>query len=151
MKEAKCHVMKTKTYTTFMEAITTEIALMKDHVRLPLLQAIQCGYFNPTMYKEDTQGTVHVAIGKCDQCGDYWVMNTVHFDDDDNPGLYMDFVYTETLANTKALLKKAKNTFEISNSQYSTFAFDNYRRINVFLKTPYTDKKEGEYYVLESR
>jgi hypothetical protein len=77
-------------------------------------------------------------------------MNTVHFDDDDNPGLYMDFVYTETLANTKALLKKAKNTFEISNSQYSTFAFDNYRRIKVILKTPYTDKKEGEYYVLES-
>ena len=149
MKQAKCHVMQVKTYKAFMEAITQDIALVKDHLKVPLLEAIRIGYFQPTMYKPDAEGTVHVAIGKCDQCGDYWVMNTVYFDDEDNPGLYMDFVYTETLENAEKLIQASKTTDDLSNSDYSTFAFDNYSRINVFLKQPYTEKPEGEFYVLE--
>jgi len=150
MKEAKCHLMKLKTYKTFMDAITEDLALVKDHVKIPLIKAIQRGYFNPTMYREDAEGTVHVAIGQCDHCGDYWVMNTVYFDDEDHPGLYMDFVYTETLENAETLVKEAKTTDEIANSVYTTFAFENYQRISVYVKPPYTDQEEGEYHVLKS-
>lgn len=149
MKEAKCHVMQVKTYQEFMKAITEDIALIKDHVKVPILEAIHSGYFQPTMYKKDAEGTVHVAIGKCDQCGDYWVMNTVYFDDEDNPGLYMDFIYTETLKQSETLIQEAKTTDELANSNYTTFAFENYRRINVFVKKPYTEDLKGEFYVLE--
>jgi leucyl aminopeptidase (aminopeptidase T) len=151
MKKEICHVMKMKTYKTFMEAISQDIALVRDHVKIPLLKAIKTGYFNPTMYREDAEGTVHVAIGKCDHCGDYWVMNTVYFADEDNPGLYMDFIYTETLENSENLVKNAKTTDELANSQYTTFAFENYRRISVYLKPPYTEEKAGEIYVLGAR
>jgi hypothetical protein len=61
----------------------------------------------------------------------------------------MDFVYTETLENSEKLIQASKTTDELANSDYSTFAFDNYRRINVFVKQPYTEKPEGEFYVLE--
>lgn len=149
MKVMTCHVSQAKTYQEFMDAVTQDIALVKDYVKEPLLQAIKRGFFQPTMYQSDAEGKVHVALGKCDHCGQYWVMNTVYFADDDNPGLYMDFVYAETLENAERLLNKAKTTDDLSNSDYTTFAFDNYRRINVFVKPPYTDKKEGEFYVLE--
>ena len=149
MKEAKCHLLKEKTLESFMTNITKELALVRDHVKMPLLKAIKTGYFNPTMYSEDSEGTVHVALGQCDQCGDYWVMNTVYYADEDHPGLYMDFIYTETLENAEALLSEAKTTAELANSTYTTFAFENYRRINVYLKPPYTDQQEGEVYELK--
>ncbi len=149
MKEARCHLMKEMTFKGFMEGATRELALVRDHVKLPLLKAIKAGYFNPTMYSEDSEGTVHVAIGKCDQCGDHWVINTVYYADEDNPGLYMDFIYTETLENAEALVKEAKTTDELANSKYTTFAFENYRRVTVYLMPPYSDKQEGEVYVLK--
>jgi hypothetical protein len=76
-------------------------------------------------------------------------MNTVYYADEDNPGLYMDFIYTETLENTEALVKEAKTTDDLANSPYTTFAFENYRRITVYLKPPYTDQQEGDVYELK--
>jgi hypothetical protein len=148
MKEPICHLMKMKVAEEFMREVSEELALEKVYRQEPLLKTIQESFFNPTMVSSDTEGSYVLALGTCDQCGQHWIMQRIEYEGDD-PGLYMDFIYVENEENADALVKKAKTVEDMANSDYTTFALENFRRVRCFRKPPYSKNGKGEVYDLE--
>jgi hypothetical protein len=148
MKETICHLMNLKKAEEFIREVSQELALKKVYRQEPLLKTIQEGFFNPTMVSSDTEGNYVLALGTCDQCGQHWIMQRIEYEGD-NPGLYMDFIYVENEANAEALVKKAKTVEDMANSDYTTFALENYRRVRCFRKPPYSKNVKGDVYDLE--
>jgi hypothetical protein len=140
MKACRCHLARKRKAHTFWEGVSTEIALVKTIKEMTLFEAIQSTWFQPTMIGGD--GAYLLAIGTCDACGDDWVMQMIRFDDEENPGIYYDFVYTETRDQSEKLIQDAQSSDDIANSVYTTLTNENYRRFRKFLKPPYSTTLE---------